>query len=177
MKTISKLSIALVLTLLLSIFSITVWAAPRMGTVSDPGSKRPLLPLIPVTGGTFEVTMLETCQATKGETNRIKYLFPIEQEFGKAPQGFNYLTDAIKIKLDGECSVRICYPYPKAYEDVNGQIYKWVVGENSAKWDLIKSEISGDPAQLGSSQKSDYQKICTIEKIDKTGIYSLIGEK
>jgi hypothetical protein len=160
MKSYKKLSIALLVTLFLSVVGLSVWAAPvRQGTVPNPPNINP----IPVTGGTYEITM--NC-AEKGKVTRVKYLTPIEKEFGKAPDPLTYLTDAAKIELEGTCEVKICYPYPKAYEDKNGQIYKWVVTDTSKTWELVTSVISGDPKQ-----------ICAIEKLEKGGIYDLIGNK
>jgi len=53
MKFTSKLMIALALTLVLSLVSLTVWAAP---------SPQGTIPLIPVTGGTISINYLCGCK-------------------------------------------------------------------------------------------------------------------
>jgi len=159
MKITTKLSIALALALVFCIVGLSVWAAPsnRQGTVTNPPIVRHITPIIPVTGGTSEVTYLGVCNA-KGDVTRITD--PVKV-FGKAPQGSNYLTDATKIVLDGSCDIQICYPYPKEYEDKVGQIFKW----DGKEWVLMVSTISGTP-----------KKICVVDNAVKDASYSLIGK-
>ena len=158
MKITSKLSIALALALVLSIVGLSVWAAPsRQGTVPSPPDVSPIEPLIPVTGGTYEVTLLGTCNA-KGEVTRIPDPLKV---FGNAGEGLNYLTDSAKIVLDGPCDIQICYPYPQEYEDKTGQIYKW----DGKAWVLMVSTISGTP-----------KKICVVDNSVKYASYGLIGK-
>jgi hypothetical protein len=159
MKTYSKLTIAIVLALVFSVVGLSVWAAPlRQGTVPDAGGIVPLTGQVPVTGGTYEVTLLGNCAAV-GEVVRITD--PLK-EIGPAPAGMRYLTDALKVELDVACDLQICYPYPKEYEDAKGDIYKW--DETGKEWKVLETTISETP-----------KKICTVEKATKGGVYGLIG--
>lgn len=147
MKLTSKLMIALALTLVLSLVSLTVWAAPeRQGTV----------PLIPVTGGTIQTNLL--CDCTEEAT--ITRIEDPETEVGPAPTGFDFLSDTFDI--DNVCEIEICYPYPEDYEEQKGQIYTWnTVAE---EWEITDSYIYGEPKQ-----------ICTVVDEPSEKIYSLIS--
>jgi hypothetical protein len=161
MKTSAKLSIALVVALILSFAAISVWAAPsRQGTVPIQPDVLPISGLGTVNGGTFNVTLLGNC-GSKGTLTREKYLTGLEKDFGKAPTGSNYLTDGVKIQLNGACDIQVCFPYPKDYETKGGQIYKW----DGKAWVLLTSTISGDP-----------KKICVTDKGVQTDSYSLLGK-
>ena len=161
MKTSTKLSIAIALTLILSLVGLTVWAAPlRQATVPTTPDIIPITGLIPVTGGTYQVTLLGDCGA-EGTITRIA---DPEKEIGPANTGFEFLTDGVKVELDKACDVEICYPYPTEYKDKDGDIFKW---DPTAKvWVVMESKVSGDPAQ-----------ICVIDKAIKEGVYSLMGKK
>jgi hypothetical protein len=149
MKTSSKVIIAITVTLLLSFASVAVWASPsRQGTV----------PIIPVTGGTFNVNMLCNCT----EDGLVTRIADPEKDISLAPAGFAYISDALKVELKGECDFEVCYPYPKEYEDQKAQIFKWD-GVNS-KWNIVESTIYGDPKQ-----------ICTVDKKSSGDIYALIS--
>jgi hypothetical protein len=163
LKITSKLSIAIALALVLSVVSVSVWAAPdRQGTEGPP--RRVVIPitgnqkgLIPVTGGTFNLSILCGC-SNDGSITRITD--PVK-EIGPAPAGFAYLTDALKVELAGPCDFEVSYPYPKDYQDQKGQIYKW----NSVlkEWNLVDSTIYGDPKQIS-----------TVDKTSTGNIYALI---
>ena len=143
MKVTSKISIALVLALVFGITGISVWAAPnRQGTVPPQPLIIPVTGDDPISGGTFTVTLLNNCQAT-GTISRI---VDPSKEVGPAPAGLSFLTDGGKVVLDKACDVRVCYPYPKEYEDKNGGIHQWDSVPNS--WGLLESTISGDPKQI-----------------------------
>ena len=146
MKFTSKLMIALALTLILSLVSLTVWAAP---------SPQGTIPLIPVTGGTISINYLCGCKADAVVT---RFSEP-EMEVGPAPAGFDFLSDTFK--LENVCDIEICYPYPEDYKDQKGQIYMWDAGKE--EWGLTDSTIYGEPKQ-----------ICTVVKKSTGNIYSLI---
>jgi len=159
MKFSSKVLIALSLTLILSLVGINVWAAPgRQGTVPIAPTTVTIEGIIPVTGGTYQVTLLGNCGAV-GTVTRIA---DPENEIGPANIGFEFLTDGVKVELDKACRVEICYPYPTEYKDMNGKIYKWDALAES--WKVVESIISGDPAQM-----------CVTENIVNNAVYSLIG--
>jgi hypothetical protein len=171
MKFSSKIIIALIITLILSAASISVWAAPsiRQGTVPNPPVVRhvarpaapvvPFVPIIPVTGGTYNVTLLGGCDAVGGIT---RILDP-EKEIGPANTGFKFLTDGVDVKLDKICSIEICYPYPTDYKDKEGNIFKW--DANTKLWVVMDTKISGDPAQ-----------ICVTDESISQGDYALLGK-
>lgn len=160
MKITTKLSIALALALVLSVVSLSVWAAPRrQGTVPPPPVVIPVPGVIPVTGGTFTATFLGNCQA-KGSITRI--VDPLKV-VGSAAIGFVNLTDGAKIALDKPCDCKLCFPYPKQYEDQNGGINKW--DPVSQTWVVLESTISGNP-----------KEICTTLNAVQEGIYALIGK-
>ena len=149
-------SIALALTLILAVVSVTVWAGPaRQGSVPIPPDEVDLLPNVPVTLGTVEITC--TCSGT---ATRIT---DPETDIGPAPEGLSYLSDAVIIELHDICDINICYPYPPEVEDRNGEIYKWDC--DAEKWELLESTISGDP-----------KKICVVDEKVTDGTYALIGE-
>ncbi len=147
MKNKSKIIIAISLTLLLSIVSLNVWAAPqRQGTV----------PIIPVTGGTFTVNLLCDC-TQNGEVTRIN---DPETEVAPAPTGFEFLSDTFKMK--NFCDVEICYPYPDDYKSKKGQIYIW--DEDAKEWSLTEATIYEETKQ-----------ICTVVRESLSQVYSLIS--
>ncbi|MCJ7773762.1 MAG: hypothetical protein MUP22_11605 [Desulfobacterales bacterium] len=151
-----SISIALAVTLVLAVVSISVWAAPaRQGTVPIPPYKADLLPNIPVTLGTVEITC--TCS---GIATRIT---DPEADIGPAPEGFSFLSDAVTIELQEECDITVCYPYPPEVEEQNGEIYKW--DEDTELWVAVEGIISGDPP-----------KICYTDEDVIGGTYVLIGE-
>ena len=146
MKFTSKLMIALALTLVLSLVSLSVWAAPSpQGTV----------PLIPVTGGTIQINLLCGCEDDPVVT---RFSDP-KKEVGPAPTGFDFLSDTFK--LENVCDIEICYPYPEDYKDQKGQIFIWDAVNEA--WGLTDSTIYGEPKQ-----------ICTVVKKSTGNIYSLI---
>jgi hypothetical protein len=158
MKTTIKFSIVLALTLLISIVGVSVWAAPSpQGTVPATPLIIPLTGIIPVTGGTFNVSLLCGC-TNEGSSTRIT---DPEKEIGKAPAGFAFISDALKVELDGACDIEVCYPYPNDYEAKKGQIYIWNAVNKA--WGLATSTIYGDPKQ-----------ICTVDKASTGNTYSLI---
>jgi hypothetical protein len=148
MKIATKLSIAIALALVLSIASLSVWAAPnRPQTVT---SFQYVIPL------TFTVTILGGC-AGKGNVTRI--VDPLKV-VGSPAIGFVNLTDGVQVSLDQPCDCQLCYPYPTAYADKNGGINKW--DPISKTWVVLKSTISIDPSM-----------ICVIVQ---DGTYALLGK-
>jgi hypothetical protein len=84
------------------------------------------------------------------------------EQIGPVNPGLAFLTDAIKIELDGVCDAEICFPYPEQYEEKGAEIYKWnVVTE---LWDKVESKVSGEPAL-----------ICAVEEVDKDTAYTVLG--
>ena len=161
MRIATKLSIALALAMALSIVGPSVWAAHnnRQGTVTNAAHIIPVTGNIPVTGGTFQATLLGDCKA-KGTITRIA---DPATEVGPIAIGFSFLTDGIKVALDKPCDIQICYPYPTEYEDLHGGINAW--DSFTRTWGVIESTISGDPKQ-----------ICSIIKGITNGSYGLIGK-
>jgi hypothetical protein len=160
MKIASKLSIALILAFVLSIASLSVWAAPdRQGTVPVQQGVIPVTGNTPAAGGTFTVTILGGC-AGKGNATRIA---APATEVGPAATGFSFLTDGIKVVIDQACDIQICYPYPTEYETKNGGINKWASATQT--WGLLVTTISGTPKQ-----------ICVIDNQVTDGTYALIGQ-
>jgi hypothetical protein len=155
MKNSSKLMIALAVTLILSLVSLTVWAAPgRMGTVPTPPMEVDLTPGDYFTLGTFEVSSSVAGTATRIEDP--------EKDLGPAPDGFYFLSDAVTFKLEEKGDLTVCYPYPQWVEDQKGDIYKW--DEVTEEWVVVESTVSGDPPM-----------ICFTDKVVTGGSYSLLG--
>jgi len=159
MKPISKLMIAISLTLALGLIGLNAWAAPtRQGTVPQTPDISTIEGLIPVTGGCFQVTLLGGCESV----GTIKHFDDPGKQIGPANIGLKFLTDAIKIELDGVCDAEICFPYPEQYEEKGAEIYKW--NEVTELWDKVESKVSGDPAQ-----------ICAVEGVEKETAYTVLG--
>lgn len=161
MKITTKLSIALALAMVLSIVSLSVWAAPdRQATTPSTSKNIQISGFIPVTGGTYQVTLMDNCQAT-GIVTRIE---DPAVEVGPAATGFTFLTNGVRVVLNTACNVQICYPYPIEYRSENGKIYKW--NPVSHIWLVLESTISsGEPKQ-----------ICVIDQGILDATYALIGE-
>jgi hypothetical protein len=160
MKIAARLSIALALALVLSVVSLSVWAAPnRPQTVPNVPVVIPANGVIPVTGGTFTATLLGNCQA-KGDFTRV--VDPLKV-VGSAAIGFVNLTDGVQVTLDKPCDCQICYPYPTDYEAKNGGINKW--DPVTKTWVVLESTISGNP-----------KLICVTLKNVQDGLYTLLGK-
>lgn len=155
MKTSTKLSIALALTLVLSLVGLTVWAAPgRQGTVPPTPKKADLLAGVKTALGTMEVTLSVDGTFTLVEDP--------ETDFGPAPTGLDFLSDTGTFELEEEGDITICYAYPQAMKDKNADIYKW--DEVAKEWVAMEGTISGDPPM-----------ICYTDEGVMGGTYSLIG--
>ncbi|MEL7655332.1 MAG: hypothetical protein C4545_08945 [Anaerolineaceae bacterium] len=156
MKRKYSISIAVALTAILVVVSTAVWAGPnRQGTVPVPPDEVELIANTTVSLGTVEIT-----SSVAGKAIRVK---DPEKDFGPAPEGLNFLTDAVTVVLSKEGEVKVCYPYPQDTEEKDGNIYKW--DKDAEEWTLLKSTISGDPKQ-----------ICIVDKGITDGTYSLIGK-
>ncbi|MDO9545342.1 MAG: hypothetical protein Q7J07_01155 [Pelolinea sp.] len=149
------LVIALALTLVLAVVSVTVWAGPsRQGTVPVTPKEADLLAGVKTTLGTMEVTLSVDGTFTLVEDP--------ETEFGAAPTGLDFLSDTGTFALAKEGDITVCYPYPQAVKDLSGDIYKW--DEDAKEWVVTESTISGDPPM-----------ICFTDKGVMGGTYSLLG--
>jgi hypothetical protein len=159
MKLSSKLMIALTLTLALGLVGVNAWAAPsRQGTVPPSRDTTPIEGIIPVTGACYKVTLAEGCDSV----GTVKRFNDPGKQIGAANDGFEFLTWAVQIDLEGECKAVICFPYPPEDEERNADIYKW--NPLTKSWDAVDSKVSGDP-----------KEICVVEDVDKDTAYALFG--
>jgi hypothetical protein len=155
MKNSNKLMVALAVTLILSLVSLSVWAAPgRMGTIPTPPLEVDLITDEFVTLGTFEVSASVVGTATRVEDP--------ESDMGPAPDGLYFLSDAVTFELEEEGNITVCYPYPQWVKDQKGDIYKW--DEVTEEWVVVDSTVSGDPPM-----------ICFTDEGVTGGSYSLLG--
>jgi len=159
MKMSSKLITAIVITLLLSIVALPVWATPqRQGTVPNPPDEAPITNVIPVTGGGYRVNLLCDCEYS-GLVTRVNEL---DQETSPSVAPYEYLSEEFEVELDGPCDIEICYPYPVDYENKFGQIFKL----GNQQWNLIDSMIY---------EEEDPRLICTVDRSSTGGTYALIS--
>ena len=155
MKNSNKIMVALAVTLVLSLVSLSVWAAPgRMGTIPTPPMEVDLTSDEFATLGTFEVSASVAGTATRVEDP--------EADFGPAPDGLFFLSDAVTFKLDKIGDITVCYPYPQWVEDQKGDIYKW--DEVKEEWVVVDSIVKSVPPM-----------ICFTDEGVTGGSYSLLG--
>ena len=155
MKNSNKLIVAIAVTVVLSLVSISVWAAPgRMGTIPTPPLEVDLITDGFATLGTFEVSASVAGTATRVEDP--------EADFGPAPDGLFFLSDAVTFVLEEAGDITVCYPYPQWVEDQKGDIFKW--DEVAEKWVVVESTVNGDPSM-----------ICFTDEGVTGGSYSLLG--
>ncbi len=156
MKRKYSISIAIALIAILVAGGTAVWAGSnRQGTVPVPPDEVELPANTSVSLGTVEITSSIAGKAVRVEDP--------EKDFGPAPEGLNFLADAVTVVIGKEAEIKVCYPYPQDTEEKDGQIYKW--DKEAEEWTLLKSTISGDPKQ-----------ICVVDKGVTDGTYSLIGK-
>ena len=150
-----RMSIALVVTFLLILSGVGVWAAPKLqGTV----------PPVPVTGeqtcpATIDMgTALFTC--TAGVISMLRVGDPVG-EYAPAPEGLAFVGDTFKATMmpDSEL-IKVCYAYPPEFADKDAKIYRLNDEANPPVW----VEVPG--AEIGDGT------ICVTSAM---GVFSLIG--
>ncbi len=158
MKRSMRLTIALVLTGLLVVTAIGVWAAPKFqGTV----------PVIPVTGqgtcsgGPIDMgTALFTPQSSEC-TLTVDLVEDPAGTYVPAPEGKAFTGSTFKVTADPKDTiVQVCYAYPPEFENKEAKIHRLNEAANPAVWD----EVSG--ADVGDGT------ICVTSAV---GVFSLIG--
>ena len=159
MKRSIRLTIAFLLTALLVLTAIGVWAAPKFqGTV----------PGIPVTGGgscsdgTIDMgTALFTPQTTECIIT-VELVEDPAALYSPAPEGKAFTGSTFKVTADPKDTiVQVCYAYPPEFANKNAKIYR--LNEDAAP--TVWVEVSG--AVIGNGT------ICVTSAV---GIFSLIGD-
>ena len=158
MKRSVRLTIAILLTVLLILTGVGVWAAPKLqGTV----------PGIPVTGegtctgGPIDMGSALFIPQSAECTITVELVVDPVASYAAAPEGKTFTGSSFKVTADPkETLIQVCYAYPPEFENKEAKIHKLNEDAVPPVW----GEVPG--AELGDGT------VCVTSAV---GVFSLIG--